>query len=153
MQAKFINPFIKATIHVLDAMAHLKATASKPYLKKDDIATGDVSSVVGLTGDPNGTLSLSFNETCILRLASGLFEEEITTMDRDVIEVAGELINMISGQARKEIESLGTILDGSIPSVISGNNHNIIHLTDGPKIAIPFTIDQEGFTMEVCFER
>ncbi len=153
MQAKFINPFIKAIIEVLSTMASIRPQASKPYLKKDDLATGDVSTVVGLTGKINGTFSISFNEKSILQIATSLFGEELTELDKEVAEVAGELANMVSGQARREIEVLGLVLDGSIPSVITGRNHNILHLTDGPKIAVPFKIESGAFTMEICFER
>lgn len=81
-----------------------------------------------------------------------MFGEEIKELDQDVTEVAGELANMISGQARREIETLGIRLDGAIPSIFSGKNHTIYHMTDGPKIAIPFTTDEGLFTMEVCFD-
>ncbi|MFH2064779.1 MAG: chemotaxis protein CheX [Pseudomonadota bacterium] len=152
MKAEYINPFIKATIDVLNLMAFIKTKASKPYLKKDAFATGDVSTIVGLTGEATGTFSISFEETSIIKIASNMFGEEIKKMDRDVTEVAGELANMISGQARREIETLGLHLDGAIPSVFSGKNHTIYHMTDGPKIAIPFTMPEGLFTMEVCFD-
>lgn len=153
MQAKHINTFIKATMEVIKTMAFVTPKASSPYLKKEDLATGDISTVVGLTGKANGTFSLSFESACILKLASNMFGEEMTVLTLEVAEVAGELANMISGQARRELEGLGLLLDGSIPSVISGHGHNILHLTDGPKIAIPFSMDEGNFTMEICFER
>ena len=81
-----------------------------------------------------------------------MFGEEITELSRDVNEVVGEIANMISGQARRELETIGLRLDGAIPSVFSGPNHNILHFTDGPKIAIPFILEVGTFTMEVCFE-
>jgi hypothetical protein len=28
----------------------------------------------------------------------------------------------------------------------------IVHITDGPKIAVPFSTDAGGFTMEICLE-
>ncbi|MBA4367428.1 MAG: chemotaxis protein CheX [Desulfobacterium sp.] len=152
MKAEYINPFIKATIDVVNVMAFVKTKAKKPYLKKDDLATGDVSTIVGLTGEATGTFSISFDEPSIIKIASNMFGEEITKLDRDVTEVAGELANMISGQARREIESLGLRLDGAIPSIFSGKNHTIYHMTDGPKIAIPFIMDKGSFTMEVCFD-
>lgn len=152
MKAEYINPFIKATIDVVYVMAFVKAKAKKPYLKKDDLATGDVSTIVGLTGEANGTFSISFDESSIIQIASNMFGEEIKKLDRDVTEVAGELANMISGQARREIETLGLCLDGAIPSIFSGKNHTIYHMTDGPKIAIPFIMEKGFFTMEVCFD-
>jgi len=55
MDATIINPFINATINVLDTMAFVKANPGKPYLKKDDTARGDVTGVVGVTGAAHGT--------------------------------------------------------------------------------------------------
>ncbi len=68
MQAKYINPYIIATVKVLDIMASMKIKAQKPYLKKDNFATGDVSTIVGLTGQSSGTFSISFEQ--ILRVIS-----------------------------------------------------------------------------------
>lgn len=152
MKAEYINPFVRATIEVIHIMAFVKAKALKPYLKKDEFATGDVSTIVGMTGESTGTFSISFEAATIIKIASNMFGEEIQKLDRDVTEVAGELANMISGQARREVEILGLRLDGAIPSVFSGKNHTIYHMTDGPKIAIPFTMPEGLFTMEVCFD-
>jgi chemotaxis protein CheX len=152
MKAEHVNAFLIATTKVIAAMASLKVIAAKPYLKKDDIATGDVSSIVGLTGTPTGSFSISFDKESILRITSKIFNEEITTLDSDVAEAAGELANMISGQARKMMEEKGDYCVGAIPTVVTGEGHSLIHITDGPKIAVPFTLDNAKITLEVCFE-
>jgi len=56
------NPFIDATVNVLETMASTKAEAGKPYLKKDQVARGDVSGVIGLTGETRATISVSFTK-------------------------------------------------------------------------------------------
>jgi chemotaxis protein CheX len=150
MDATIINPFINATINVLDTMAFVKAKPGKPYLKKDDTARGDVTGVIGLTGMAHGTISVTFEENSILKIISNMFGEEITTLDHEVADAVGELTNMISGQARMELEQKGKVFEAAIPSVITGKGHKIIHITEGPKIAIPFEIDEGAFTIEVC---
>lgn len=70
MDVKLINPFISATLNVLETMAFTKAQAGKPYLKKEQVAPGDVSGVIGLTGEVSGTISVSFTEKCILAIVS-----------------------------------------------------------------------------------
>ena len=40
MDVKLINPFIDATLNVLQTMAFTKAEAGKPYLKNDRMARG-----------------------------------------------------------------------------------------------------------------
>lgn len=152
MKAEHVNAFLVATTEVIAAMASLKVIPAKPYLKKDDLATGDVSSIVGLTGTPTGSFSISFDKESILKIVSGLFNEEITELDRDVAEAAGELANMISGQARKTIEEKGDHCVGAIPTVVAGEGHNLVHITNGPKIAVPFTLDKAKITLEICFE-
>ena len=72
MDVKFIKPFINATLNVLETMASVKSKAGKPYLKKDNVAQGDVSGVIGFTGQTNGTVSVTFDELCILDIVSNM---------------------------------------------------------------------------------
>ena len=60
MDVNLINPFIDATLNVLETMTSTKAEPGKPYLKKGQVASGDVSGVIGLTGEARGTISVSF---------------------------------------------------------------------------------------------
>ncbi|MFH2065723.1 MAG: chemotaxis protein CheX [Pseudomonadota bacterium] len=152
MDASLINPFINATINVLETMAFIKCKAEKPYLKKDDVAKGDVTGVIGITGESNGTIAVTFEEVTILKIVSNMFGEEMKELNNEVADAVGELTNMISGQARRELEENGKVFEAAIPSVVSGKNHQITHYTDGPKIAIPFTTEGGRFTIEVCLE-
>ncbi len=153
MDVKLINPFINATLSVLETMAFIEVTAGKPYVKKDNVAVGDVTGILGLTGVANGTIAVTFEEKCILTIVSNMFGETMETLDDDIADAVGELTNMISGQARRELGLIGKVFKAAIPSVITGRNHSIRHYSDGPKIAIPFTTDGGDFTIEVCFER
>ena len=153
MDVKFVNPFINATLNVLQTMAFVKSEAEKPYLKKDDVARGDVSGVIGITGETNGTISVTFDESCILKIVSNMFSEEMTEINNEITDAVGELTNMISGQARKELEEMGKLFHGAIPSVITGKNHKLIPMTKGPRIAIPFKTDSGNFTVEIALEK
>ncbi|MCW7755388.1 chemotaxis protein CheX [Desulfobotulus sp. H1] len=152
MKAEHVNPFITATISVISTMAFVKPAPGKPFLKKDNKATGDVSAIVGMTGPSHATFSISFQKKAILAIVSGMFGEPIENLNDEVAEAAGELANMISGQARKELESVGLVYEGAIPSVASGENHELKHITDGPKIAVPFVVADSAFTLELSFE-
>jgi chemotaxis protein CheX len=153
MDAKFIDPFISATLNVLETMAFTKAEAGKPYLKKDQIASGDVSGVIGLTGEVSGTFSVSYSEESILAIVSNMFGEEVKEINEEIKDAVGEITNMISGQARQELDRLGRSLRAAIPTVIMGKNHTITHVTAYPIIAIPFSTSKGDFTIEVCFEQ
>ncbi len=152
MDVKSVNPFIVSTVHVLDTLAHVKAEPGKPYLKKDKIARGDVTGIIGLIGKVRGTVSVGFTEQCILAVVSSMFGEEMKELNDEIKDAVGEIGNMISGQARRTLEEMGLSLTAAIPTVIMGKNHSITHITTYPVMAIPFKTDRGEFTIEVSFE-
>lgn len=96
---------------------------------------------------------MSFEEKSILAIVSRMFGEEMQDLNGEISDAVGEITNMISGQARQKLDELGRELNASIPTVITGKNHTITHITKFPIIAIPFETDKGGFTIEVCFEK
>jgi chemotaxis protein CheX len=152
MDASMINPFINATLNVLETMAFLKSVPGTPYLKKDDVAIGDLTGIIGLTGETNGTVAITFSEGSILKIVSNMFGEEMTELNHEIADAVGEITNMIAGQARRDLELIGKVFEAAIPSVVSGRGHRITHYTDGPKIAIPFETNGGKFLIEVCLE-
>ncbi len=153
MDAKIINPFINATINVLKTMAFITAEAGTPYLKKDYTAKGDVTGIIGITGEVNGSIAVTFDEGSILQIVSNMFGEDMQELNSEIADAVGEISNMISGQARKDLEEEGKNFQAAIPSVITGKNHVIRHIANGPRVAIPFKTDDGSFTIEVCFDK
>ncbi len=150
MDVKFINAFLEGTVNVLKTMAFVEPKPGKPYIKKDCVASGDISGIIGLTGSVKGSLALSFSEVCILRIVSNMLGEEITTMNHDINDAVGEITNMVSGVARKILESGGLNITAAIPTVVAGKNHSILHVMGGPSIIIPFSIDASPFVVDIC---
>ena len=150
MDIKLVNPFLEATVNVLNTMAFTEATAGKPYLKKKKEASGDVTGTIGFTGDATGVLAITFTESCITGILSNMFGEEVHGIDDQVCDAVGELTNMISGDARRKLEQYGYAIRAAIPSVISGKNHIIKKLFEGPCIALPFTTSNGEFTVEIA---
>ncbi|HPJ97416.1 MAG TPA: chemotaxis protein CheX [Syntrophales bacterium] len=150
MNVKFINPFLEGTTSVLNTMAFIAPRAGKPYLKKDSMAVGDISGIIGLTGAARGSLALSFSKGCILKIVSNMLGEEINEINGDIKDAVGELTNMVSGVARKKLEAEGLNITAAIPTVVSGPSHSIVHVLGGPSIIIPFEIDEGPFVVDIC---
>lgn len=153
MNVEYINPFLKATVNVLKTMAFTESTPGKPFLKKEPIAGGDISGIIGITGETEGSLSVTFSEACICHVVGNMFGEKIEAINKEVEDAVGEITNMISGDARRELAELGHVLKAAIPTVITGKNHTITHMVKGPTIAIPFSTSAGDFVVEVCFNR
>jgi chemotaxis protein CheX len=152
MKAEFINPFLEATISVLKTMAFLEPIPGNPYIKKGGVASGDISGIVGITGEAEGSLCLSFSKACILFIISKMLGEEQKEINEEVKDAVGELTNMISGDSRRRLQEIGHSFQGAIPSVISGPGHEVKHITRGPILSIPFTTQAGDFIVEVCFK-
>ncbi|MEN6439594.1 MAG: chemotaxis protein CheX [Syntrophobacter sp.] len=150
MNVKVINPFLAAAMHVLKTMAGLDAKPGKPFLKKDDIAMGDVSAIISITGEAQGSMALVFTESCITGVASQLLGETFSQLNDEVKDAVGELTNMICGDARRRLAEDGINLQAGIPKILSGKSHPITHLAKGPRLAIPFETSKGTFIIEVA---
>lgn len=150
MDAKFINAFLVGTINVLKTMAFVEPKPGKPYLKKDNLASGDVSGIIGLTGSATGSMALSFSENAIFKIVSNMLGEEMNEVNGDITDAVGEITNMVSGAARKELESIGLNISAAIPTVVAGKEHSIKHVLGGPSIIIPFEIEEGPFVVDIC---
>ena len=146
------RPFVRATLDILSTMAGIQASAGQPYVKKNATATGDVSAIVGVTGDKKGSIAVTFSRACAIALVKGMLGDDIQDVLQDTQDAVGEVTNMVSGQARAGLTEMGLTLQGSTPTVIVGTSHTIRHISAGPVIAIPFTSAVGDFTVEFCFE-
>ena len=152
MDVKYINPFLQGTAEVLMKMSSLMVTADKPYAKNADIAPGDISGIIGITGDAVGSLAISFTDACICSIVTGMLGELHMQINQDVIDAVGELTNMISGAARSRLEREGMILYAAIPTVVFGKGHTIQHILNSPSIVIPFKTEGGTFYVDVCLK-
>ncbi|MEW5773859.1 MAG: chemotaxis protein CheX [Thermodesulfobacteriota bacterium] len=150
--AKVVKPFLHAVENVISTMAMVEVKAGKPYMKRDNVACGDVSGIISMSGDRNGTISVTFSEAAIKVIVSNMLGEQITEMNQDVKDAVGELTNMISGQARRGLAEIGMTMNGGIPTVITGKDHSISHICKDPLLAIPFETPNGPFTVEVSLE-
>jgi len=152
VNADFINPFLNATVNVLSMMAFVKPTPGKPFIKKDKKAHGDISGIIGMTGSSKGVVVISLSKEAAIKIVSSMLGEEYTELNEGVSDAIGEITNMISGDARRELAAKGYIFEAGLPSIIIGPDHEIESITKGPTVAIPFTLDDTKFVVETAFD-
>ncbi len=152
MDVELAKPFIKAITDVLTTMAFITPTAGTPFIKKNNVAQGDVTGLVGITGDGVGSVSISFDKSLAIAIVKNMLGDEVEDLLHDVKDAVGEIVNMVSGQARAGLVKHGLTFQGSTPIVIMGDNHSISHMASSPIMAIPFSAEQGNFTIEFCFD-
>ncbi|MBU2646374.1 chemotaxis protein CheX [bacterium] len=153
MKVEYIQPFILATRKVLSTMAFMESKPKKPYLKAENEleAYGDISAVIELDGECKGSIGISFTEDCILKIAFQMLGEEYKELNSEISDMVGELVNMISGDARRELVKLGFNFTAGIPVMLKGSNHKLKHFVQERVIIIPFQTEYGEFFIETCF--
>ncbi len=152
MKADLINPFLYATVNVLKTMGKLTPKPGEPNVKKNKIAFGDITGIIGLTGDSKGSMSLTFSEACALSVAENMTGEKFEELNDKVADMVGELTNMISGDARAQLENQGFSFSAAIPTIVQGKNHVVDHIIEGGMtVFFPFSTSSGDLFVEACF--
>jgi len=153
INVEFVNPFLESLLNVLTTMAKTEATHRPPGLKKTQVATGDVTGIIGMVGNKvKGSLSISFSEQAALHITNNMLGEDLTKIDETVTDMVGEITNMVTGGAKRILGDSGHDFQMATPTVIAGPNHEIHHHCEGRVIQIPFDSKNGSFYVEVSFE-
>jgi chemotaxis protein CheX len=150
MRAEYINPFVTSLKNTFQTMLGCAAQRGPIQLKTDNRAMHQVSGVIGLSGKAVGVVVLSMSEEVALKSASTLLMMEASKIDADVLDAVGELANVVAGAAKAHLEELD--LKASLPSVITGQGHEIHFPSNVKPLSIAFMTDWGPLSLEVGLE-
>lgn len=153
MKVEFINPFLSSMLNVMSTMAHMELVPEKPKLKKDNIAHGDVSGLIGMVSpETKGSLSITFDEPLALATMKGMVGEAPDELNEEITDLVGEITNMVTGGAKRLLSEKGFEFDMATPVVVSGKNHTIHHKSKGPIVIISLKADAGRAYIEFSFD-
>ena len=153
---KFIQPFIKTCEAVFRDFCQTDITIGRVFfITKDEYESNwDISGLIGLSGEVAGAVAISMKASTAFRITSILTSgAKHTEFDSDVNDAVGEIVNIISGNIKKDFEEELRIKI-SLPSIIIGKDHTIVWPSEKARIiCIPFNVfsDQE-FCLSVALE-
>lgn len=153
----FVNPFIAATKSTLESQCSTRVNVGKPYLKNSDqeLAGIDIAGVISLTSNAfTGSIAICFPAVVFLNIYASMLgqpvEKEIT---RDSEDAAAEILNIIFGQAKAELNDKQAYqIQRAIPSIIRGQQLKVHHFSRNVAVIMPFTTDFGPFHLEISTE-
>lgn len=152
MNVKYINPLLESTVTVLSTMAMIEATPGKPHLKANGLPLGEVTGLIDFKSDQaQGSLAISFSERAILDITKRLLGEQLDSIDETVVDVVGEITNMITGNAKRLFSEDGLDFELTLPSTLVGRSEPLQHSVKGQPIVLPFSSVAGDIYVEVCF--
>ncbi|MFT6586601.1 MAG: chemotaxis protein CheX [Cognaticolwellia sp.] len=154
MNVEFINPFLSSMLNVMTTMAQMELIPEKPRLKKNEIAKGDVSGLIGMVSEQTkGSLSITFEGKLALATMKKMVGEGPDVINEEITDLVGEITNMVTGGAKRMLSEKGIEFDMATPMVVSGPGHSIHHMADGPIVIIPLTSEFGNAYIEFSFDK
>ena len=152
MDVTLVNPFIEGALHILDTTAFVKVKPEPPVLKTDSFLQGDISGLLEISGDLEGTAAISFSEKSILGIVSAMFGEEMLEINDEITDAVGDISNMIAGHVTTKIAELDKKIKVKFTKVVIGRNQTVEHIASGSHVVrIPFRTTKGKVILEVCY--
>lgn len=151
MKAEYINPFLDASMNLFKTHLMFSIKNKTPYVNQDSQNLNEISAIIGLAGDIMGAVVLSFTRDTALAMATRFSGQKHSAVSKEVLDVIGELVNIIAGNAKKDLTDFR--IEISLPGVITGNKYKINWPHGVPVITIPFESDAGEFTVNVSFKQ
>lgn len=156
VDVEFINPFLLATRKVLETQAQLPLTPGKPYLRKpSERIPMEIAGVISLTcTEFTGSITICFRAEVFLRIYEKMVGEKHEEIGPEIEDAAGELLNIIFGQAKTVLNDVkGYTLEKALPTILVGDRLKLHHQSRNPAIVLPFESEAGAFHLEILVDK
>jgi len=111
----------------------------------------DVAGIIGFAGCIEGTIVISLDKDVVFAAADIFIGERPTTINSDILDLVGELANMIGGGAKERINLSGIAL--GLPTTVSGSDYRISFKPDVAIETIRFQSPNGPLTVQIAMRR
>lgn len=136
MNVEIINPFVTATVTLFDKMLRCRLTRGELSLIPAAQHYQGVTAIIDLTGEIDCRVALNLSRPVALGATSNWTGETVSAVNADVVDTVGELVNIIAGQARSQLEHLP--LRMGLPQVLKTPTHRVDFPNVKRAVRIPF---------------
>jgi chemotaxis protein CheX len=156
VDVEFINPFIMATKKVIETQAQTPLAPGKAYLRKpSERIPMEIAGVIGLScTEFKGSISICFRAEVFLKIYENMVGEKHDQITGEIEDAAGELLNIIFGQAKTVLnDQKGYTLEKALPTILVGEKLKLHHQSRAPAIVLPFESPAGAFHLEILIDR
>lgn len=146
----FISPFLKGAVKAFEVQCNTPVKCLSPYLKDKEIENISIVGVLTLISDKlQGSVVLSFPEKVFLKVYENMFGEPQASITKDSEDAASELLNIIYGAAKVELNQKGYNFPKALPKVLTGEQLKLNNNKQATIVVIPFETAAGLFYLEI----
>jgi chemotaxis protein CheX len=103
--------------------------------------SGDVTAMVGLAGALCGVMSIRCESRTAEKIAGRMLGSVGDLNPSDVPDAIAEICNMVAGNFKSKIAQLAEHCMLSVPTVIRGNDYELVTISDGDQVTVGLAYD------------
>lgn len=145
---EFLNTMLNAVVSTLKIYleSDIKNKSVAQLKQRDQVPKIQVGAVAGILSKYfNGNLTIGFSDEVFRTAMSRFLQMDIEAVTPDILDGAAELLNVIVGQTKIDLNKKGFEVQQVIPSVISGSSFDIFPSSNHSAILINFECDFGDF--------
>ncbi len=147
LDPKFVEPFVKATIAVMESMACVSAQPCDPATGTTAAVHADIVSLMPFNGSVDGFVMISFPQALAVHIVRSMFEEAAESQE-GVDDALRELINTISGQAQAMLAQGPYHFDIDLPHIShQADGHELVNANQSA--SVPFNTSAGQFVLGI----
>lgn len=152
MKQTYLNAILSTISQVLTKIFHQEVITGEVLAKQNNLAFGEVSSVVTLEGEGgSGSIAVSFPFEVIMKIAEIMLPRNATKDGKTIQELSGEIGEMFGNLVKSDLDKMGVQLNVSKTAVYAGQPHYLAHAVQKPVTFVSFSADVGIVFVELCF--
>jgi chemotaxis protein CheX len=149
-EMEYLTPFISSTKDVFSTMASMDVDFKQIYFQNEHRMLGDISGVIGLSGEAEGTVVVTFYWELAQQVISSIMGVSPDDIGPELLnDGVGEIINMISGSTKRYLADTPFYFQLSLPTVILGWQHEIGYPENSTVAVLLFDVEGKSFAVQV----
>ena len=157
MRERLEKGLIVATTEVFDGLLSMEAIAGDRTVTTTLGPMGGLTGMIWISGAISGWICVVCTEALALEMAQRMLGDASRGDSAELRDVVGELTNMITGAAKRQLSPEKSLFDLSVPTVISGAEFTTGsfppgefvgngYACDGHQFQVLMSIDERGDT-------
>lgn len=147
---EYIQGFSDSFLIFFEMMTEWEVCASPFFVKHDPFCQSDLSARMNLRGSLDGSVCVSFQKDVALHLVSEMIGETYTLVNASVRDGIGEVVNIVTGNAKKKFSDLGLNFTIGLPTLFTGKQLAHPNCPKIPCTVLPYQTPYGKAFLEVC---
>ena len=155
MNTDFLETVLNSLHHVFGLLVQVNVDVSETSTK-EKMAFVSKKSITGymnlISNNAQASIAVIIPDNVVLTIADKIMPEQFVRINEVVIDLVGEITNMIAGGVKGQMEEQGYLFALSLPTIILGSEYFVAHLPQSEVTQVDLNTELGTFSLEVCFQ-